>query len=97
VVVPFINSPLVQQEFIPQAVLGMDVLSQAKSGHAKTAVFVLATLQQLEPANSEVSKIVLCHTWELASMTFKLLRLMPRGCGYPRLGSEPARPSSPRH
>ncbi|KAG8983589.1 Suppressor of the cold-sensitive snRNP biogenesis mutant brr1-1, partial [Tulasnella sp. 427] len=29
----------VQQECIPQAVLGMDVLCQAKSGHGKTAVF----------------------------------------------------------
>lgn len=58
--------PLVQQECIPQAVLGMDVLCQAKSGHGKTAVFVLATLQQLEPVNGEVSVLVLCHTRELA-------------------------------
>lgn len=56
----------VQQECIPQAVFGMDVLCQAKSGHGKTAVFVLATLQQLEPVNGEVSVIVLCHTRELA-------------------------------
>ncbi|KAG2160103.1 P-loop containing nucleoside triphosphate hydrolase protein [Suillus bovinus] len=56
----------VQQECIPQAVLGMDVLCQAKSGHGKTAVFVLATLQQLEPVNGEISVIVLCHTRELA-------------------------------
>jgi ATP-dependent RNA helicase UAP56/SUB2 len=44
----------------------MDVLCQAKSGHGKTAVFVLATLQQVEPVNGEVSVIVLCHTRELA-------------------------------
>ena len=56
----------VQQECIPQAVLGMDVLCQAKSGHGKTAVFVLATLQQLEPQDGEVSVLVLCHTRELA-------------------------------
>ena len=56
----------VQQECIPQAVLGMDVLCQAKSGHGKTAVFVLATLQQLEPVHGEVSVLVLCHTRELA-------------------------------
>lgn len=60
------NILLVQQECIPQAVLGMDVLCQAKSGHGKTAVFVLATLQQLEPVNGEVSVLVLCHTRELA-------------------------------
>ncbi|KAG5460953.1 MAG: HLA-B associated transcript 1, partial [Olpidium bornovanus] len=56
----------VQQECIPQSILGMDVLCQAKSGMGKTAVFVLATLQQLEPTNGEVSVIVLCHTRELA-------------------------------
>ncbi|KAI8081947.1 ATP-dependent RNA helicase uap56 [Gilbertella persicaria] len=56
----------VQQECIPQAILGMDVLCQAKSGMGKTAVFVLATLQQIEPVNGEVSVIVLCHTRELA-------------------------------
>ncbi|KAG0747363.1 hypothetical protein G6F57_007841 [Rhizopus arrhizus] len=56
----------VQQECIPQSILGMDVLCQAKSGMGKTAVFVLATLQQLEPINGEVSVIILCHTRELA-------------------------------
>lgn len=63
---PDSHTSTVQQECIPQAVLGMDVLCQAKSGHGKTAVFVLATLQQLEPMNGEVSVIVLCHTRELA-------------------------------
>ena len=37
----------VQQECIPQAILGTDVLCQAKSGMGKTAVFVLACLQQM--------------------------------------------------
>jgi len=56
----------VQHECIPQAVLGMDVLCQAKSGMGKTAVFVLATLQQLETVENQVSVLVLCHTRELA-------------------------------
>jgi len=58
--------PSVQQERIPQAVLGMDVLCQAESRHGKTATFVLATLQQLKPVNGEVSVLVLCHARELA-------------------------------
>lgn len=56
----------VQQECIPQAVLGMDVIAQAKAGMGKTAVFVLATLHQLEPVDGEVSILVICHTRELA-------------------------------
>jgi len=46
--------------------LGMDIICQAKSGMGKTAVFVLATLQQLEPVDGEVHVLVLCHTRELA-------------------------------
>eukprot|EP00816_Leptocylindrus_hargravesii_P013615 CAMPEP_0196825026 /NCGR_PEP_ID=MMETSP1362-20130617/92818_1 /TAXON_ID=163516 /ORGANISM="Leptocylindrus danicus, Strain CCMP1856" /LENGTH=394 /DNA_ID=CAMNT_0042205391 /DNA_START=976 /DNA_END=2159 /DNA_ORIENTATION=- len=63
----------VQHECIPQAVLGMDIICQAKSGMGKTAVFVLATLHQLtESANADSSEpntpqaLVLCHTRELA-------------------------------
>jgi len=56
----------VQNECIPQAVLGMDVLCQAKSGMGKTAVFVLATLQQMEATAGQVNTLILCHTRELA-------------------------------
>jgi len=55
----------VQHECIPQAILGTDILCQAKSGMGKTAVFVLATLHQLVPSE-HVSVIVLCHARELA-------------------------------
>lgn len=57
---------LVQHECIPQAILGMDIVCQAKSGMGKTAVFVLATLQQLNPEDGVVSVLVMCHTRELA-------------------------------
>jgi len=56
----------VQHECIPQAILSMDIICQAKSGMGKTAVFVLATLQQIEPVDGQVSALVLCHTRELA-------------------------------
>lgn len=58
----------VQQECIPQAILGTDIICQAKSGMGKTAVFVLAILQQIKdkPAKGEVDTLVLTHTRELA-------------------------------
>mmetsp|Transcript_65820 Transcript_65820/g.184016 ORF Transcript_65820/g.184016 Transcript_65820/m.184016 type:complete len:427 (-) Transcript_65820:274-1554(-) len=57
----------VQHEAIPQAVLGGDIICQAKSGMGKTAVFVLATLHQLNVEEGDkVSCLVLCHTRELA-------------------------------
>lgn len=56
----------VQHECIPQAIVKTDVICQAKSGMGKTAVFVLSTLQQLEPVDGEVSVLVMCHARELA-------------------------------
>lgn len=55
-----------QHQCIPQAILGMDVLCQAKSGMGKTAVFVLSVLQQLEPVDGQVAAVIVCHTRELA-------------------------------
>jgi len=56
----------VQHECIPQALLGTDIICQAKSGMGKTAVFVLATLHQINPVAGETHVVVLCHTRELA-------------------------------
>ena len=46
--------------------MGVDILCQAKSGMGKTAVFVLAVLQQILVAPNTVSCLVMCHTRELA-------------------------------
>jgi len=56
----------VQHECIPQAILGTDILCQAKSGMGKTAVFVLACLQQIDASEKVVRTLVTCHTRELA-------------------------------
>merc|ERR1712061_781149 len=49
-----------------QAILGTDILCQAKSGMGKTAVFVLACLQQLDASEKCVKVLVVCHTREVA-------------------------------
>eukprot|EP00913_Durusdinium_trenchii_P017837 g16762.t1 len=49
-----------------EAILGTDVLCQAKSGMGKTAVFVLACLQQVDSSEKAVRTLVICHTRELA-------------------------------
>jgi ATP-dependent RNA helicase UAP56/SUB2 len=56
----------VQQECIPQALLGSDIICQGKSGMGKTAVFVISVLHQLDPVPGEVSCLVLAPTRELA-------------------------------
>lgn len=57
----------------------MDVICQAKSGMGKTAVFVLSSLQQIEPVAGQVAALVLCHTRELAyQVDFRVLNLFFR-------------------
>lgn len=56
----------VQHECIPQAILGTDVICQAKSGMGKTAVFVLSVLQQIPVEETDTNALILCHTRELA-------------------------------
>ena len=46
--------------------IGVDILSQAKSGMGKTAVFVLTILHQLPENPKPLSALILCHTRELA-------------------------------
>ena len=41
----------------------MDILCQAKSGMGKTAVFVLATLQQIEPVDGQVRNKIVVHAF----------------------------------
>lgn len=55
----------VQQECIPKALLGTDIICQGKSGMGKTAVFVIAVLQQLDQSPGEISCIVIAPTREL--------------------------------
>eukprot|EP00915_Cephaloidophora_sp_WS-2016_P007766 GHVH01010737.1.p1 GENE.GHVH01010737.1~~GHVH01010737.1.p1 ORF type:complete len:444 (+),score=80.37 GHVH01010737.1:74-1405(+) len=60
----------VQHEAIPQAIMGVDIICQAKSGMGKTAVFVLSILQQLKMEKELQAGECLClgiaHTRELA-------------------------------
>jgi ATP-dependent RNA helicase UAP56/SUB2 len=60
----------VQHQAIPKAMLGTDILAQAKAGMGKTAVFVFALLEQIAaPAEGQkpvVQAVVVVHARELA-------------------------------
>ena len=57
----------VQDQCIPSAILGQDILAQARSGMGKTAVFVLSVLHQIEETDEKyIQSICLVHTRELA-------------------------------
>lgn len=56
----------VQQQCIPKARMGVDILCQAKSGMGKTAVFVLSLLDQFQEKQAPISALVLTHNREIA-------------------------------
>lgn len=60
----------VQHQALPQAMLGSDILAQAKAGMGKTAVFVFALLEQMEKVpegkKPHCQAIVIAHSRELA-------------------------------
>ena len=56
----------VQQECIPKACSGLDVLCQAMSGVGKTLIYIIASLNQISSETDDVKALVLCPTRELA-------------------------------
>ena len=59
----------VQQECIPFAILGKDIICKAVAGMGKTAVFVLAILHQIGNIKEDYvdgQALILCNTRELA-------------------------------
>jgi len=67
----------VQQQVIPQAILGTDVICQAKSGMGKTAVFVISVIQQITQQSAGPKGlvcVVLANTRELSMQISKEFR-----------------------
>lgn len=62
----------VQQQCIPQAIEGKDIICQARAGMGKTAVFIIAILNQIQEENAEPGyALVLANTRELANQIKK--------------------------
>jgi len=56
----------VQMKALPQAILGSDILAQAKAGRGKTAVYVFALLEQIRPTeDKKCQAVVIAHVREL--------------------------------
>ena len=60
----FVEPTAIQQEMIPSALAGKDLLGQARTGTGKTAAFGLPALQSLEPG-PHLQALCLCPTREL--------------------------------
>jgi len=65
----FENPSPIQEETIPVALLGKDVLARAKNGTGKTASFLIPALQKVDPNRNYIQSLILVPTRELALQT----------------------------
>ena len=68
----------IQAACLPNALLGKDIIAQAKTGSGKTAAFALALLANLNPRRFAVQTMVLCPTRELADQVTVEIRRLAR-------------------
>ena len=74
----FTRMTQVQQQALPAAMDGKDLLAQARTGSGKTAAFGIPLLQNLNPRFFGVQGLVLCPTRELATQVATELRKLAR-------------------
>ena len=68
----------IQAASLPPALLGKDIIAQAKTGSGKTAAFALTLLANLNPRRFAVQALVLCPTRELADQVTAEIRRLAR-------------------
>ncbi len=68
----------VQQQTLPAALAGQDILAQAKTGSGKTAAFGLPLLSKINPRFFGVQALVLCPTRELSTQVAEEIRKLAR-------------------
>ncbi|WP_218509635.1 ATP-dependent RNA helicase DbpA [Variovorax sp. dw_308] len=68
----------IQAAALPLALLGKDLIAQAKTGSGKTAAFALALLANLNARRFAVQAMVLCPTRELADQVTTEIRRLAR-------------------
>ncbi|WNC70881.1 ATP-dependent RNA helicase DbpA [Thalassotalea psychrophila] len=68
----------IQEQSLPDIIMGKDVIGQGKTGSGKTAAFGLGLLQKLDVKRFRIQSLVLCPTRELADQVAKELRRLAR-------------------
>jgi ATP-dependent RNA helicase DDX6/DHH1 len=71
----------IQEEAIPVALTGRDILARAKNGTGKTAAFVIPALERINPKSSKVQCLILVPTRELAMQTSQVCKTLGKHLG----------------
>ncbi|KIH93898.1 ATP-dependent RNA helicase DDX6/DHH1 [Sporothrix brasiliensis 5110] len=66
----------IQEESIPVALTGRDILARAKNGTGKTAAFVIPALEKINPKISKIQCLILVPTRELAMQTSQVCKTL---------------------
>ncbi|KAL8996341.1 MAG: hypothetical protein Q9188_006593 [Gyalolechia gomerana] len=66
----------IQEESIPVALTGRDILARAKNGTGKTAAFVIPTLERINPKSAKTQALILVPTRELALQTSQVCKTL---------------------
>ena len=74
----YLSMTAIQAASLPDALLGKDIIAQAKTGSGKTAAFALTLLANLNPRRFAVQTLVLCPTRELADQVTTEIRRLAR-------------------
>ncbi len=74
----YLQMTAIQAASLPVALLGKDLIAQAKTGSGKTAAFALTLLANLNPRRFAVQAMVLCPTRELADQVTTEIRRLAR-------------------
>lgn len=68
----------IQEEAIPVALMGRDILARAKNGTGKTAAFVIPTLEKIKPRLNKIQALILVPTRELALQTSQVVKTLSK-------------------
>ncbi|KAK9829115.1 hypothetical protein WJX72_003969 [[Myrmecia] bisecta] len=71
----------IQEESIPIALTGRDILARAKNGTGKTAAFTIPTLERLDTSRNEIQAVILVPTRELALQTSQVAKELGKHLG----------------
>lgn len=71
----------IQEETIPVALTGRDILARAKNGTGKTAAFVIPTLERINPKSAKIQALILVPTRELALQTSQVCKTLGKHLG----------------
>ncbi len=71
----------IQEETIPVALTGRDILARAKNGTGKTAAFLIPTLEKIGPKSPKTQALVLVPTRELALQTSQVCKTLGKYLG----------------